>query len=222
MGELYIVATPIGNLKDITLRALEVLKEVDFILAEDTRVSEKLLAEYGIKKKLTSYHQHSKLRKTEEVISRLQEGAKIALVSDSGTPGVSDPGAKLVEEVLKRTAAKVTPIPGPSALLALASISGFGTDKFVFLGFPPSKNKRKKFFEELASYQIPVIIYESKHRIYKTLNDLREHSGGCQIVLGRELTKKFETIYRGSPDKIIQALEKDVSKGEFALIVKNG
>jgi 16S rRNA (cytidine1402-2'-O)-methyltransferase len=226
MANLYIVATPIGNLEDISLRALRILKEVDLILCEDTRVTKKLLDRYQIKKPLLSYHQHSKLQKIDYIISLLKEGKNLALVSDSGTPGVSDPGNKLVEEVINRIGKKVKiiPIPGPSALTCAASVSGFPMDKFLFLGFLPKKKKRKEVLEEIVKSKYPVIFYESPYRILRTLKELKEAMNSEQretnnIVVARELTKKFETIYRGKIDEVIEEIEKNTIKGEFVVIL---
>jgi len=227
MGILYIVGTPIGNLEDITKRALRILSEVDLILCEDTRNTKVLLDHYQIKTPTLSYHQHSRLKKTEEIISFLREGKNIALVSDAGTPGISDPGNQLAESAISGSGdnIKITPIPGPSALTAIASISGFPTDRFLFLGFPPVKKKRNKFFEEVINSKYPVIFYESPYRILKTLNELnflytRYKIQDTKIVVCRELTKKFETIYRGTAAEIIRSLEKEGIRGEFAVIVK--
>ncbi len=219
MGILYVVATPIGNLKDISFRALEALEEADFILCEDTRITARLLESYDIKKTTLSYHQHSETKKTEHILKLLKEGKKLALVSDAGTPGISDPGGKLVAEVCNSDIARVIPIPGSSALAALASVSGFSVGKFVFLGFPPAKKKRSKFFEELfflAGKGYPVIFYESPHRILKTLKLLQ----GLELVVGRELTKKFETIYRGGALEVLERIQKDKVAGEFAIIAR--
>jgi len=215
---LYIIATPIGNLKDISLRALETLKGVDLVLAEDTRVARRLLSHFEIKKETISYHQHSKSNKTDYILKLLKEGKDIALVSDSGTPGISDPGNKLVEEVAKE-GIEISPIPGPSALTALISVAGFGTDRFLFLGFLPPKNKRKKFLEKITNSEYPVVFYESCHKILKTLEDLKGLSG--EIVIGRELTKKFETIYRGKVEEVLKEVKSFPIKGEFVIIVKN-
>jgi len=216
---LYIVSTPIGNLRDITFRAIEVLKEVDLILCEDTRITKKLLNYYGIKKPTLSYHQHSKLKKVNYIINLLKQGKNLALVSDSGTPGISDPGGKLISEMVKQcNNVTVIPIPGPSAVTTAASISGMAMDKFLFLGFPPTKRKRKKFFEEVVDSRHPVIFYESPYRIIKTLKELAGNLKP-EIVVCRELTKKFETIYRGKIDEVIKKIEKDKTKGEFVVIV---
>jgi len=231
MPELYIVASPIGNLRDVSPRAIEILKGVDLILCEDTRVTKKLLNHYQIKTPTLSYHQHSKLKKVEYIIQLLKEGKNLALVSDAGTPGISDPGNLLVNEVINRLTdrVKIVPIPGPSAVTAAASISGFPMDKFIFMGFPPTKRKRKKFFEEVVNSKYPVIFYESPYRIIRTLKELSSFflqicgqiSGNSrEIVVCRELTKKFETIYRGKIDKVIEEIKKDKIKGEFVVIVE--
>lgn len=214
MSKLYIVATPIGNLKDITLRALHILENVDLILCEDTRVTKKLLNYYNINTPVESYHQHSKISKVNKIINLLEQDKNLALVSDSGTPGISDPGNKLIEEI--KNIAEIIPIPGSNAVATIASVSGFPMDKFVFLGFPPHKKGRNKFFKEVAEYKYSVIIYESPHRIIKTLNELKDFD----IVVGRELTKKFETIYRGNVKEIIKQLEKEKPKGEFVIVTR--
>jgi len=229
METIYIVATPIGNLKDITLRALETLKEVDLILCEDTRQTLKLLSHYGISKPLVSYFQHSKISKIDYIIDQLKKGKKMALVTDAGTPGISDPGSKLVEIISAQLpTCQIIPIPGPSALTAGLSISGFPTDKFVFMGFPPAKKGREKFFKKVLDAEYPVVFYESVHRILKTLSELNKmfmlYTPCCMlhVVVCRELTKKFETIYRGDISEIISQLEKDRNqlKGEFVIIIK--
>ena len=221
MNTLYIVATPIGNLKDISLRALEILKEVDLILCEDTRITKKLLDHYNIRKPTLSYHEHSKLKKVEYIVDLLGEGKNLALVSDAGTPGVSDPGNKLVEEVINSLGDKVAiiPLPGASAVVAAASISGFPMDKFSFLGFPPAKKKRSKFFGEISNSKIPVVFYESPYRIIKTLTELSNANKELSVVVCRELTKKFETIYRGDIEDAIKQIKKDETKGEFVVVV---
>jgi len=221
MATLYIVATPIGNLQDMTLRAIETLKRVDLILCEDTRVTQKLLSHYEIKTPTLSYHQHSKLNKTEYILDILKQGKNLALVSDAGTPGVSDPGNQLIQKIVESLgdSVKIEPTPGASAVTALASISGFPVDKFLFLGFPPMKNKRKKFFEEVADSKYSTVFYESPYRIIKTLKELSPLIGEREIVVCRELTKKFETIYRGEIEEVIKNIEGGEIKGEFAVIV---
>jgi 16S rRNA (cytidine1402-2'-O)-methyltransferase len=222
MAVLYIVSTPIGNLEDITQRALRILKEVDLILCEDTRVTNNLLQKYQIKKPLLSYHQHSKFDKVSRIIDYLKN-KEVALVTDSGTPGISDPGNKLIMEAIKelKEKIKIIPIPGPSALAAAASISGFPMDKFLFLGFPPKKNKRQKFFKKLTDSECPVIIYESSYRIIKTLEDIKILNLNAEISACRELTKKFETVYRGNINEVLRKIKSDKIKGEFVVIVKN-
>jgi len=213
MSALYIIATPIGNLKDITLRALHILEEVDLILCEDTRVTKKLLSRYNIKTSTQSYHQHSKLKKINYILNLLKQGKSLALVSDSGTPGISDPGNKLINHLAESLPdLKIVPIPGPNAAVTAASISGFPMNKFVFMGFPPHKKGRQKFFKEVAESKYPVIIYESPYRILKTLKEL----GQKEIVVGRELTKKFETIYRDKAEEIIKQIK---PKGEFVIVI---
>ena len=232
MAILYIVGTPIGHLKDVTIRALEILKGVDLILCEDTRVTQKLLNHFDIKTKTLSYHQHSKLKKIRYILELLRDGRNLALVSDAGTPGISDPGNRLVKEVTESLSdqVKIIPIPGPSAVTTAASISGFPMDKFLFLGFPPTKRKRKKFFEEmfhqLADSKYPVILYESPYRILKTLNELKllttYYPLPTNVVVCRELTKKFETVYRGTIEEVIKQIENPPAgakiKGEFVII----
>ena len=230
MSTLYIVATPIGNLEDLTFRALRVLKGVDLILCEDTRVTKKLLDHYQIKTLTLSYHQYSKLQKIEHIISLLKEGKNLALVSDAGTPGISDPGNKLIKAIIASPGlvAEIIPVPGPSAVTCAVSVSGFPMDKFIFIGFPPTKRKRKKFFEEVINSKYPVIFYESPHRIIKTLNELKEAYNSShdfnftplEIVVCRELTKKFETIYRGKIEEVINQLAKSEIKGEFVIILR--
>jgi len=222
MGTIYIVATPIGNLKDITLRALETLKEVDLILCEDTRQTIKLLNHYGISKPLISYFQHSQISKIDYILEQLEQGKKLALVTDAGTPGISDPGGKLVEIINTRLpSAQIIPIPGPSALIAALSISGFPTDKFIFMGFPPAKKGRERFFKKVAETEYTVVFYESVHRIIKTLLNLESYTLNPNILVCRELTKKFEYIYRGSAGEIVKILQnnKNNLKGEFVVII---
>ncbi|MCH7552203.1 16S rRNA (cytidine(1402)-2'-O)-methyltransferase [Patescibacteria group bacterium] len=220
MGTLFVVATPIGNLKDITLRALKTLKEVDFILAEDTRVTKKLLSHYDIQTPLISYHQHSKESVMEKALQLLLKGKNLALVSDAGTPGICDPGNELIAFLLKSNQEiQIISIPGVSAVTTLLSVAGIPTDKFLFLGYPPHKKGRKKFFEEVVASKYPVLFYESPHRIMKSLKELEVLDSNFALVVGRELTKKFETIYRGSSKDIQKKLEENLVKGEFVVLV---
>lgn len=219
---LYIVATPIGNLKDISQRALEILKEVDLILCEDTRWTQKLLNFYQIKTRTLSYHQHSKLNKIEYIAGFLKKGMKLALVSDAGTPGISDPGNKLIDYLINHLPdLKVVPIPGPSALASAASIAGIAMDRFLFLGYLPRKKHRQRFLKEIENSKYPVIFYESRYRILKTLDELKARDANLYLIVCRELTKQFETIYRGQIDEVIKQIQKDKIKGEFVVIVSN-
>jgi len=222
-GTLFIVATPIGNLNDITLRALEALKGADLILCEDTRVTKKLLEHFIIDKPTQSYHQHSGSEKIQTIIGYLRDGKTLALVSDAGTPGISDPGNLLIQEIVKTIGdeATIIPIPGPSAAIAALSISGFATDRFVFLGFPPAKNKRQKYFQELLANEYTVVFYESNFRILKTLAEIDELNGNKarRVVACRELTKTFESIYRGPIAEVIEKIKKDPLKGEFVVVL---
>ncbi|KKP64670.1 MAG: Ribosomal RNA small subunit methyltransferase I [Candidatus Moranbacteria bacterium GW2011_GWF2_34_56] len=218
-GILYVVATPIGNLGDITLRALEILKSVDMILCEDTRVTRKLLDRYEIKVPVMSYHQHSKIGKIDEIVSRLKNGENMALVTDAGTPGVSDPGNILVKEVISE-GVKVIPIPGASAIGALISVAGIDMQKFVFLGFPPHKKGRQTFFKEAMEFKYPVMYYDSPHRLLKNLELLKELGFEKNIIVGRELTKMFEEVVRGNADEIIEYFSrKEKIKGELVVIL---
>ena len=222
-GTLYIVATPIGNLSDITLRAIETLKGADMVLCEDTRVTQKLLEHFGIVKPTQSYHQHSDAQKIAQIIGLLEEGRTLALVSDAGTPGISDPGNLLIQEIIKTCgdSVKIVPIPGPSAAIAALSVSGFATDKFVFLGFPPAKNKRRKYFEELLASENAAVFYESNFRIIKTLSEIDgiNLDKDRRAVVCRELTKTFETLYRGTIVEVIEKIKKDPLKGEFVVVI---
>jgi 16S rRNA (cytidine1402-2'-O)-methyltransferase len=219
-GKLSIVATPIGNLGDMTERALETLRTADIILAEDTRNTAKLLMHFGIETSVRSYHQHSSEREVNDILSLLVDGKHLALVTDAGTPGVSDPGNLLVSQVTSHVAqATITGIPGACALTTALSVSGFATDKFIFLGFPPHKNKRKKYFETVAAQELTTVFYESCHRIEKAIASLSEVlDPSRRVCICRELTKQFESIYRGT---IAEVLEMDImAKGEFVIIVE--
>lgn len=216
MGNLYIVATPIGNLEDITLRALRILKEVDLIACEDTRNSRILTQYYKIKTPLTSYHQHTKKGKLEFLIEEIKKGKSIAVVTDAGTPGISDPGGLFIKEAVKNNI-NVISIPGSSSLTAAMSVSGFKADEFVFYGFLPTKKGRQTKLKEIAKEKRTMVLFESPYRIKKLLNEILTYSGDREIALSRELTKKFEEIYRG---KVSEILEKVKEKGEFVLVIK--
>ncbi len=215
-GTLYIVGTPIGNLEDVTLRALRIFREVDIIACEDTRHTKILLERHGISgKKLISFHQHSTLTRIDFLLAELIAGRSIALVSDAGTPGISDPGGIIVQQATAAGIA-VAPVPGASAVATLASVSGLPMDKFLFLGFLPHKKGRETMLRRIIESDVPVIFYESPHRILKTLSVLAGAPG--LLVVGRELTKQFEEIVRGSPAEIFEHFEKIKIRGEFALV----
>lgn len=223
-GTLSVVGTPIGNLGDITLRALETLKQADVIAAEDTRVTSKLLARYDIQKPLVIYHAQSGIRNTERILTLLGEGKRVALVTDAGTPGISDPGGELVREVRKRLGAEVhiESIPGPSALTAALSISGIPCAEFVFLGFLPHKKGRQTLFKEIAESKRTMVFYESPHRILKTLEALEKAMPeGRQVAICRELTKIYESVVLGSAGSVAEHFRKakDQVRGEFVVIV---
>jgi 16S rRNA (cytidine1402-2'-O)-methyltransferase len=247
---LYIVATPIGNLEDISMRALRILGEVDFILCEDTRVTQKLLSHYNIKTPTISYHQHSDIKKIDYILDLLAQKKDLALVSDAGTPGISDPGGKLVQAVTERFGdeMKIESVPGPSAITAALSISGIPTDKFIFMGFLPHKKGRQTMLNAIIDSEYPVVIYESKHRMIKLLEELETMNRAIvkenieidesnanlykknkkekrrpvtSIVICRELSKMHETVYRGEIKSLIEKIKNsaDDQKGEFVVIV---
>jgi len=216
---LYIVSTPIGNLEDITLRALRTLKEVDLITAEDTRHTQILLNKYEIKTPATSFHSHSSDEKIEQIVRMLKEGKNIALVSDAGTPGISDPAYALIRRALDE-GIKICPIPGASSLLAAVVVSGLPMDKFVYLGFLPLKKGRQTLLKSLPDEPRTIIIFEAPHRIARTLSDLKTYLGDREIAVCRELTKMFEEVVRGTISQAIEHFEKKNPKGEFVLVVK--
>ncbi|WP_457644258.1 16S rRNA (cytidine(1402)-2'-O)-methyltransferase [Persephonella sp.] len=221
MGTLYIVATPIGNLKDITYRAVEILKNVDIIACEDTRVTRKLLTHYGITgKKLFSYHEHIEEKASDKIISLLKEGMDIALVSDAGTPCISDPGYRVVKKAWENSI-NVVPIPGPFAGAAALSASGLPSDRFIFVGFLPQKEKKKKEeIERLKQIGFTFILYESPVRVLKTLKIIEEIIPDSEVVVGKEITKIHERFIRGNIKDVYQYLDqnKDIIKGEFVII----
>jgi 16S rRNA (cytidine1402-2'-O)-methyltransferase len=229
MLNLYIVATPIGNLEDITYRAVKTLEEADFILCEDTRKTKVLLDKYEIKKPLKAYHQQSHPNQIQKILNQMSEVEQVALVTDAGTPGISDPGNILVEKALEffGDEIKIVPIPGANAVSALICVAGINTTKFTFLGFPPNKKGREKFFREVLGYEHPVLYYESPYRLMKNLDlidKLQEELGvSRKIVLGRELTKMFEEIVRGEVEEVEKYYEEngDKVKGEIVVLVFN-
>jgi 16S rRNA (cytidine1402-2'-O)-methyltransferase len=218
-GTLYIVSTPIGNLEDITLRAVRILKEVDLIAAEDTRHTGLLLRHFGIQKPLTSYFEGNELKKKEWILSRLNQGNRIALVSDAGTPGISDPGFRLIQVAIENLI-PIVPIPGPSAVITALSVSGLPTDAFLFKGFLPHKSKKRKdLLKQLEETKETLIFYESPHRLNETLKDILDILGDREIVLTRELTKIYEEILRGKVSEIQNQITKRKIKGEITLII---
>ncbi|MGL5983265.1 MAG: 16S rRNA (cytidine(1402)-2'-O)-methyltransferase [Cetobacterium sp.] len=216
---LYIVATPIGNLDDITLRAIKVFQEVDFVFAEDTRVTKKLLNHLGIEKVVNRYDEHTKMHQISNMVNMLENGNKIALVTDAGTPCISDPGFEVVDEALKR-GIKVIPIPGASAMTAAASVAGISTRRFCFEGFLPKKKGRQTLLKSLATEERAIIIFESPHRIEKTLKDIETFIGVREVVIVREITKIYEEILRGTTTELIEKLSQNPIKGEIVLLIK--
>lgn len=217
-NKLYIVATPIGNLGDITVRAIATLKQVDFILCEDTRNTKKLLNRYEIKKELISFNAQSEIKKIDFVLERILKGENCALVSDAGTPGISDPGIRLVNSAIKKNI-PVSGIPGPNSAILALSISGLPTDSFIFEGFLPQKKGRQKKLLKLVSEERTIVLYESMYRIEKLLNELKEYIPDRYVVVQRELTKMFEESWCGFPFQIIEKLPEKKIKGEFVVII---
>jgi len=217
-NSLYIVSTPIGNLKDITLRALEILREVDFIACEDTRVTGFLLNHYEIKKELVSVNANNESKKTDYILERITAGESCALVSDAGTPAISDPGIRLISAAIKMDI-NVVAVPGPSAVTAALTLSGLPTDAFIFEGFIPQKKGRQKKLQELSEEKRTIVIYESTYRIEKLLNELNEYMPDRIIVVCREITKKFEEVWRGYPVDILNTLNEKTIKGEFVIVI---
>ncbi len=218
-GTLYIVSTPIGNREDITLRALRILKEADLIAAEDTRHTGLLLRHFGIQTPLTSFFQGNELKKKEFILSRLKLGHSIALVSDAGTPGISDPGFRLIQTAIENQISIVS-IPGPSAVIAALSVSGLPTDAFLFKGFLPHKTKKRRdLLNQLEEVRETLIFYESPHRLSETLNDIFETLGDREMVLTRELTKVYEEVLRGKVSEIKNQIGERKLKGEMTLVI---
>ena len=218
MSKLFIVPTPIGNLGDITFRAIETLKSVDLILAEDTRTSLKLLKHYNIENIVESYHMHNEHKKLISIIEKLNSGVQIALISDAGTPGISDPGFLLIRECIKNNI-EIECLPGATALIPALVNSGLPSDRFLFEGFLPVKKGRTKRLKEIAEENRTVIFYESPHRILKTLNDLNQYCGERNIVVIKEISKVYETAYRGNIQDVINRIAKSKLKGEFVIVI---
>ncbi|MEG1364751.1 MAG: 16S rRNA (cytidine(1402)-2'-O)-methyltransferase, partial [Cetobacterium sp.] len=215
----YIVATPIGNLEDITLRAIRILKEANFIFAEDTRVTRKLLNHLEIKNTVYRYDENTKMHQISNIINMLENGNTVAIVTDAGTPCISDPGWELVDEAHKK-GIKVVPIPGASAMTAAASAAGISTRRFCMEGFLPKKKGRQTLLKKLATEERTMIIFESPHRIEKTLKDIETFIGVREVVIVREITKIYEEILRGTTTELIEKLSKNPIKGEIVLLVK--
>ncbi|MEI7777742.1 MAG: 16S rRNA (cytidine(1402)-2'-O)-methyltransferase [bacterium] len=223
MKTFYVIATPIGNLEDITLRALRLFKEVDLVLCEDTRVTGKLLAKYEIKTSTMSYHAHSKIQKIDKIIEMIEDDKTLALVSDAGTPTISDPGSLLVSKLREHfgESLKIVAVPGPSALVSALSISGLSSDEFTFLGFLPHKKGRETLFKEIAESKRVVVFYESPHRILKALEKMISIFPDRRIVIAREITKIFEEVISGTPKDVQDYFLSNPSKvkGEFVVMV---
>jgi len=221
-GILYICGTPIGNLEDITLRALKILKKVKLIAAEDTRHTKKILNHYQINTKITSYYEYNKFEKSPYLVEILKNGQDIALVSDAGMPGISDPGYVLINLALKNNI-KIIPIPGVSALITALVVSGLPTDKFVFEGFLPRKIKeRKRYYKSIENEERTIIFYETPHRLKRALKDMLDVWGERKIVIARELTKMYEEIIRGNLSQVITEINRKEIKGEITLVVQGG
>src|SRR3981081_145996 len=221
-GCLYLVATPIGNLEDITLRAIRILKEADIIACEDTRHTQKLLQHFDIRKEMVSYHEHNELTRSPELVIELEQGAKIALVSDAGTPGISDPGHRLVTLCLRHHI-PVVPIPGPSALIAALGASGLPTEEFLFVGFLPARaGARRKALDALKAEARTLIFYEAPHRVVETLSDAAEILGPRPGVIAREITKVHEEFLRGPLPELLETARKRAPRGEITLLIGPG
>jgi 16S rRNA (cytidine1402-2'-O)-methyltransferase len=218
-GALYLVATPIGNLEDITYRAVKVLSSVNLIAAEDTRKTKILLDHYHINKQMMSYYSYNEQVRARQLIDKLLAGQSIALVSDAGTPGISDPAFHIVQQALEK-GISIIPIPGPTALIAALIVSGLLTERFVFEGFLPLKKGRKTKYDSLKTETRTIILYESPHRILKTLHEIQEYFGNRKVVVARELTKKFEEIVRGPIQSVLSELEKKEPRGEYVVLIE--
>ena len=218
IGVLYIVSTPIGNLEDITLRALRILKEVSLIAAEDTRLTRKLLTHYDISTSTVSYYEHNRFARIPKIIDHLNTGKDVAIVTDAGTPGISDPAYKLIRAAIE-SGSRIEAIPGPSASITALTASGLPTDRFIFEGFLPRKKGRKSKLTRLSAIEATVIFYESPKRIVRTLKDILEFMGDRPAVIGRELTKLHEEIIRGNVSKLLSHFTQKTPRGEFVIMI---
>lgn len=230
MSTFYIIATPIGNMEDITLRGIRILSEVDIVLCEDTRVTKRIFEKYNINTPMISYHAQSGEAKIEIIFEKVQEGKNIALVTDAGTPGISDPGSMLISQLrekfsdnIKKGELKIVSVPGPSALTSAISIAGVPTHEFIFLGFMPHKKGRETIFNEIKESERTIIFYESPHRLMKTLESLKTHLSGLnkKVTIVREITKIYEEVIQGSADEVFDIVSSDDNKqrGEFVILV---
>ncbi len=218
-GALYVVPTPIGNLEDITLRALNILKQVDVIAAEDTRTTKFLLDHYHIEKTLLSFYSHNEQVRVPQIIQRLKNGDAVAIVSDAGTPGISDPAFSIITAAIENEI-KIIPLPGPTAFVPVLVASGMATHEFVFEGFLPHKKGRRTKLERLKNEERTIVLYESPHRILKTLQELLEHCGDRKVVVGREMTKIYEEIIRGKLSDVVNDFSTRTIKGEFVVVLE--
>ncbi|MBN2280449.1 MAG: 16S rRNA (cytidine(1402)-2'-O)-methyltransferase [Candidatus Marinimicrobia bacterium] len=218
-GKLYIVATPIGNLEDITYRAIDTLKSVDIIGVEDTRHSAPLLSKYNISTPTVSYFEYNEIKRSEEFIRLMEQGKNIAIISDAGTPAINDPGYRLISEAVTREI-QVVPIPGPSSVLTALVGSGFPTDRFTFEGFLPKKKGRQKRLEELKTEERTIIIFEGPHRVEKTLEDCLQVLGDRDVAIGREMTKLYEEFHRGKISEVLEYFRHEKPRGEFVFVIK--
>lgn len=220
MPTLFVVATPIGNLQDMSERAKATLASVHTVLCEDTRVTGKMLHAFEIATPMLSYHQHSGQSKVNQVIALLEQGHDLALVTDAGTPAISDPGGRLIEALLERfDDIQIVPIPGASAVITALSVAGVPADRFTFMGFPPHKKGRQTYFDDISEISMTVVFYESTHRILKTLAEIGSRTPQRPLIVCRELTKMYETIYRGTAQEVTDALNSTSIKGEFVCIL---
>jgi 16S rRNA (cytidine1402-2'-O)-methyltransferase len=217
-GALYVVSTPIGNLDDITRRAIHILKHVDLIAAEDTRRTRQLLKHLSIDRPLTSYHSYNERRRVPELLKKLSSGQAVAIVTDAGTPGISDPAFQMIREAVDQ-GVRVVPVPGASAVLPALVVSGLPTDRFVFEGFLPTKKGRRARIEELVPQPRTIVLFESPHRVKRTLEDLQSALGDRQVAVVREITKKFEEVFRGTLSEARKFLEQRSPRGEYVLVV---
>lgn len=218
VGTLFVVSTPIGNLEDITLRAIRILKEADFVVAEDTRHSKILLEKYGIKSPVLSFHSHSTDAQMDKLLALLKEGKKLALISDAGTPGISDPGYVLIKKAVEINI-KIEVIPGASAVITALASSSLPSNRFLYLGYLPLKKGRQTLFKELALYPYTLVIYESPYRLLKSLSQLHDALGNRKIAVCREMTKKFEEIFRGTIKSATEHFSNKKILGEFTLVI---